>query len=48
MHWLGSWLGTLVYPDSGASTHSDFMVSMQEVEYDGIFVVDSFFKIGRG
>ena len=48
MHWLGSWLGTLVYPDSGASTHSEFMVGMQEVQYDGIFIVDSFFKIGRG
>ena len=44
---VGELAGALVYPSRVASPHNDFMVSMQELEYEGIFVVDSFFKLGR-
>ena len=36
----------MVYPSCAASPHSDVMVGMNEMEYDGIFVVDSFFMLG--
>ena len=48
---VGELAGALVYPSRVASPHNDFMVSMQELEYDGIFVVDSFsswVEIGTG